>query len=918
MLAPGRSDDVGLKPLESGVAELDTKRGGGAAVEGFVAIGDDSSPDTHRFQSLERAIPKPLELLLLRTPPLYLTTAALLGGDALGNLNIFVPLWMALIAVIVCACLFLLRLRALGMLAALVGLVSAATLPLHDLLEPESGPQTLRRFSDGDRVTLEGWITREPENQPDNRAYLFVDVQKGARSTFALRPVRGRVRVTVLRPCALRVGDQVIVSGKIRFPRNQGNENEFDYQAWLMRQGIAATLIAIPSRSAPMPPVRIVGHRRAFPGGALQSIRDQIGAFIDRTLAPPERAEMRALVIGDRGEIDQRLRQPFALTGMAHLLVISGLHLGFVAGSVFFLVRLLFTPFARLSALGYTNKIAAAAAALAVAGYAAIAGGHVSTTRALIMVVTFALAIVLDRAQELLASLALAAMVICIAIPGSTADIGFQLSFASVAVIILGMRRFLAWWRWHYANPLGTRGERSQPALVMEWLGSYVAVSFWAMVGTAPLTAFHFNQFSLVGLVANPVVVPIMGFGAVIGGLVAAACRFIYEPLARTILIVAGKFAAAGTVLARWFAGWPGAWVRTFTPTPFEMLIAYGLILLWLSAPLAGAEVLGTFRRQYARYQSAGKYAGIESTQRNIWSQCRGLLAAMLLVALLFDGAWSLYQRYLNPALRVTFLSVGEGDSAVVRFPGSRVMLIDGGGEYRGTFDPGERIVAQYLWAHKILHVDYIALSHPDRDHFGGLIFVVRNFSPTEFWTTDAYSPDASYQELLEAVRQSGARHHLCDSASPSVTIAGVVVACLGPPHGIAPLNHNDASMVLRLGYAQNAFLFPGDLEAKGERQLVNSGADLNATILKVPHHGSRTSSTAEFIKAVHPKVAVISLGYLNRFDFPAPEVIQRYKDGGVEVFRTDEDGAVNVVVDGSGYHLSTFRAIRERSRGST
>jgi competence protein ComEC len=124
--------------------------------------------------------------------------------------------------------------------------------------------------------------------------------------------------------------------------------------------------------------------------------------------------------------------------------------------------------------------------------------------------------------------------------------------------------------------------------------------------------------------------------------------------------------------------------------------------------------------------------------------------------------------------------------------------------------------------------------------------------------------------------------------------------------------------MVLRLGYAQNAFLFPGDLEAKGERQLVNSGADLNATILKVPHHGSRTSSTAEFIKAVHPKVAVISLGYLNRFDFPAPEVIQRYKDGGVEVFRTDEDGAVNVVVDGSGYHLSTFRAIRERSRGST
>jgi competence protein ComEC len=885
------------------------------AVQDCSVIRSDSSTDPHLFQLLEQAIPRWLRELLLGTPPLYATTLALLGGDALGNLHVFMPEWMVVAAVSLCACLFLLRLPALGMLTALVGLTSAATLSVSVLLKPGAGPQTLQRFPDGAHVTLEGWLTREPENQPGNRTYLYLDVRKGAPYGSEMRPVTGLVRVTVPGSCTLDVGDRLTASGKIRFPRNEGDENEFDYRAWLMRQRVVATLILPASRNKPTVPLRIIGHRRIFPGEFLQSVRNRIRQFIDRTLSFPERAELRALVIGDRGEIDPSVRQSFALTGMAHLLVISGLHLGFVAASVFLLVRLLLAAFESLSALGYANKIAVGAAALAVVAYSAIVGGHISTTRALIMVLAFGLATLLDRTQELLASLALAAMIICVLIPGSTADIGFQLSFASVGAILLGMRRFSAWWRWHYANPLGTRGERRRLAKIVEWLAAYIAVSFWAMIGTAPLTAFHFNQFSLVGLVANPIVVPLMGFGAVVSGLVAAACSFIYEPMAQTFLIVAGKFAAVATLLARWFALWPCAWVRTFTPTPLELLIAYGLILLWLSAPLSGAEVLGIIHRRHPTDPSVIRYADIRMSDRNILPGWRSLLAGLLLTALLFDAGWSIYQRYLNPALRVTFLSVGEGDSAVVRFPGARVMLIDGGGGFRGTFDPGERIVAHYLWAHKIMHVDYIVLSHPDRDHFGGLTFVVRNFSPSEFWTAGTESTDTSYQELLAAVRLSGARRHLCDSASPSIIVGGVLVACLGPQHGVWEVKHNDASMVLRLSYGNNAFLFPGDLEAKGERQLIDSRAVIKATILKVPHHGSHTSSTADFIRAVHPKVAVISLGYLNRFGFPAPEVIRRYQNYGVEVVRTDEDGAVSIVADRNSSHLSTFRPVAGRDR---
>jgi ComEC/Rec2-related protein len=600
---------------------------------------------------IERSSRAAARHLLLYTPPLYLSTAALIGGDALGNLHVFIPLWAAVGAAAVAAALFLFNRPMPGMVAALLGLISAATLPLSHLLAPDFSSQTVRRFPDGAQVTLEGWVVREPEPQEGGRTYLYIDVQDGALSPFAMVPATGLVRVTALGPEAFRVGDKLRVSGKIRFPRNDGDEDEFDYQAWLMRQGIAATIVALPPG--------LVHRRRSSQSG------------IAKYFPIP-------------------YSRPFA-SG-------SRLHLGFVATGAFLLARLMMAGFPALIALGYANKIAAGAAVGVVSAYAAIAGSHISTIRAFVMVLTFALAILLDRSRELLASLALAALIICFAIPGSTADIGFQLSFASVGVILLGMRRFNAWWQWHYANPLSVRTERSRLGSAVEWVCGYFAVSFWAMAGTAPLTAFHFNQFSTVGLVANAVVIPIMGFGAVVCGLAAAACSFIYLPLANRILIVAAKFTALGTSLARWFVTWPFAWVRTFTPTPVEMVIVYGFILLWLSAPLAGADVLRAMRgRRFMRGSSGAAHQAPNGEPTAWMGRRRGGVAAVLTAAVVLDAGWWTYQRFLNSELRVTYLSVGEGDAAVVRFPGARVMLIDGGGAFRGTFDPGERIVAPYL-----------------------------------------------------------------------------------------------------------------------------------------------------------------------------------------------------------------------------
>jgi competence protein ComEC len=260
----------------------------------------------------------------------------------------------------------------------------------------------------------------------------------------------------------------------------------------------------------------------------------------------------------------------------------------------------------------------------------------------------------------------------------------------------------------------------------------------------------------------------------------------------------------------------------------------------------------------------------------------------------------------------VTFLSVGEGDGAVVRFPGSRVMLIDGGGSY-GGFDAGERIVAPYLWSQKIMRVDYIALSHPDLDHFGGLDFIAMNFAARAFWTTGVSSLDVSYSRLMDDLEHAKIPMARVLEKAPLSVVGGVTISSLNGDAVIAK-SHNNSSMVLRFSFGNTSILFTGDIESAGERAMVDSRGQLHATILKVPHHGSASSSTAAFIAAVHPEAAVISDGYLNNFHFPADAVVERYIEAGAILMRTDLDGAVTVDATRNQMTVRTFRGTRAGS----
>jgi competence protein ComEC len=667
-------------------------------------------------------------------------------------------------------------------------------------------------------------------------------------------------------------GDVLRLSLRLRTPRNFHTPGSFDYEGHLARQGIYLSAFLWDDSA-----ITRTGEHGDRMRAWIEQTRRTIGGFFDTHLDGQTAAVLRALIIGDEGRIDKGLRKAFSRTGVAHVLSISGLHIGLVAAAAYGAWWWLLSRSRYLLLICTMPKLAAVLSVPPVLLYASLAGGNVATWRSVVMVLVYLLAVLLDRQQEVYRSLALAALLISVIWPGAVLDISFQLSFLSVLSILLGMERFTRWWaQWSERRLLNLRPRRER---VWRWSATYVAVSLGALLGTAPATAAHFNQITLAGLFANLLIVPLLGSLAVITGLIAAGLLFLHTGLATLLLFCAGLVTRAGTWLVTWLGAWPYAALTVVTPTLLELILLYGLL--------------------------ACLFLQVSSLKPQVSSALKYLLPAVL-AALFADAGFWTWHRYFHHDLRVTFLDVGQGDATVVELPGSQVMVIDGGGFASEDFDVGEAILAPFLWSRKIGRVDILVMSHPQLDHYGGLTFLAEHFSPREFWFNGERAQGERFQRLLSVLDRAGATIRVLCHETPEIQLAQVRVHILHPPCRPAGFDTNNASLVMRLSYGAVNLLFTGDIETTGEYALLSANGTLSSEILKVPHHGSRTSSSKAFIEAATPQVAVASLGYHNRFAFPASEVVRRYAEQGSRFLRTDEAGAVTVVSDGRSYQVKT------------
>jgi competence protein ComEC len=280
------------------------------------------------------------------------------------------------------------------------------------------------------------------------------------------------------------------------------------------------------------------------------------------------------------------------------------------------------------------------------------------------------------------------------------------------------------------------------------------------------------------------------------------------------------------------------------------------------------------------------------------------VLASVALAALSIDAAWWVHERFGRTALRVTFLDVGQGDAAVAELPGGRVVVVDAGGFPGSTFDTGAAIVAPYLWQRKIMRVDVLAMTHAHPDHSGGLAYLLAHHRPREFWWTGVPGDGPSWERLHAALAASGT--HVRVMAVDGGATGDIEI--LHPPAGPGWRALNDSSLTLALGAPPARVLLTGDIERRAEDALLRAPGRLAATVLKVPHHGSRTSSTPAFVDAVAPRVAVVSVGADNRYGLPAAAVERRYRGRGTCVLRTDRCGAVTVTLAGPRLDVRTTR----------
>lgn len=780
-------------------------------------------------------------------------------------------------------------------------------LSMQPWIAPRFPPHHIIHFTGLQKWHITGTVVSRPVLR-SNRLNFLMTVER-IEATGISRSVTGRMRVTAIGTgCGFSNGDRISFESRIREPRNFSNPGGFDYKRHLAFQKVWATAYS------PLESVTILSERpRSGIGHWIDRMRDRILELIDTTPVGEHRGVLAALILGERSRLAPETTASFQRVGIGHLLAISGLHIGIVTATVFFLLSRILSWIPWFLWHAGTRKWAAFGTFFPVLAYALLAGMSPSTQRALAMVGVFLLTFLYGRDQDLLNTLAVAAMTLLVVYPPVFISASFQLSFTAVFAIIYGMAR-LPLTPQSLSEPVTSRALRK--------FTLFVLVSVWATLGTLPLTMFYFNQVSLIGIFSNCLFVPIIGFGVVPSGLLAAFLLPVSSNAAAAIMNLSAAVLAQTLKLVGLMSQLPFAAVQTVTPSLLEIACYYLLVFAVVvlisrrrqgEAPAAGnpeyrLDSDGIVRKM----TSSGGFKRIQP----IW-----VALALILSAVAADIGYWTYQRLGRQDLRATFLDVGQGSAALLELPGGYCMLVDGGGySDNAAFDVGARIIAPFLWQKKIRTVETLILTHPNSDHLNGLIYIAKHFNVHHIWSNGEPGNTSGYRQLMKTIRDENITHPMFRKLDRQVEVAGVKIEILNPPPGFLERRQaepwrdlNNNSLVARFTSGAISLLLCGDITAKAEKELVTREGDrLKSTVLLIPHHGSDSSSTPGFIDAVQPQIGIVSAGWQNRYHFPHPAVLKRYRQAKTRLLRTDQDGAIFLATDGLRLSISTAIADRE------
>ena len=669
-------------------------------------------------------------------------------------------------------------------------------------------------------------------------------------------PVDGGVSITVAGGLIAeaarewRAGRLVRMPAVLRRPGRYLNHGVPDQELMLARRGIA---LVGSVKSAAL--VQVVERGRWFDEWS-SSMRASVRRSLARHVAvrdPQSGAVAIAILIGDRGSLDPEVEQRLQEAGTYHVIAISGGNVAILAGLVL----------ALLWAAGIRGGWAAGAAAAMLLAYAHIAGGGASVMRATVMAAIYLSLRIIDQRTAPKHAMAITVAIILLVSPLAIADVGLWLTFGATAAIIASATRV--------AMP--SSPWRKAPMVLL-------LASVCAEIVLLPIAAFVFQRVTIAGLVVNLAAVPCMAIVQVAAMITAAADVANVTALANlagymTHLGVRGLIDSAVVVDA-------APWLTWRVPSPqLALLVAYYTLLV---AAIAGAQ-FSTRTRRALVYAAAALFLWIAIAPQ------------------------TLGRRFGDGKLHLTMLDVGQGDALLVTLPNGRTLLVDAGGvSIRGDFDIGDRVIGPALRERGIARLDYLAITHGDPDHIGGASSLVRDFAPAEVWDGVFVNNHPATLALRDVAAQRRSTWRSLQKGD-RLDLGGVELRVHHPslPDWERQQVRNDDSLVIELRYGRVSMLLTGDIGREVEQVLLPALDLLPIVVLKSPHHGSGTSSSDEFIRAIKPRLVLISCGRANPYGHPVPSVLARYAAVGARVLRTDLAGQIDLVTDGEIIDVQTF-----------
>jgi len=634
-------------------------------------------------------------------------------------------------------------------------------------------------------------------------------------------------------------GERIRARVRLKPPHALQNPGSRDRTRSLARRGIGAVGHLV----HPALHVEIEASSPARLAGSLERVRADGSQRL--RAAGPGGGLLAALSLGDRSGLSPEVRSTLARLGLSHLIAVSGLHLTLIAALAYAVGRFAFTRLGSTALRCDARRVSILMAIGFAVAYALLSGWGVPVRRALVFLIAVAVGFVRRRPGRRGHPLALAAMVVLAFEPGALFEAGAQMSFAASAAILAGMGGRKR------ADPAGRVGSR-----IHRDVDALLRTSAAAIAATAPLAAVHFGQVAAVGVLANLVAIPLTAALLLPASLLAALAALLRPTAPLTELAVSGSAAVASTALQG--AVQIASWLPEQPPMPPP-----GVTPLLIAVVVA---VLVTRLRA-----TAGR------------------------IALATAGA-ALLAHFPAPAIvphppRLVALDVGQGDAVLVQGEEAAI-LFDGGTAFPGGADLGRTAVVPALGALGVARLDLVIASHGDLDHRGGLRAVLERVPTARLWVPAGEGDASAFEALLAEAEKRGIEVAEKGEGDRAVRFGDLRVTPLWPPRS-GGLSRNQASLVVRIEVGGSRILLTGDIEAAAEAALVFRSADLRADVLELPHHGSRTSGTAAFLRAVAPAVAIASAPCPGRFGMPHRVVLDRAAELGIPVWWTGRDGAV-------------------------